>query len=173
MPRKGRTVSLRGTDFHLANAGKRHVAVSMFRKGHGFVGAAILLRQEKERRGVRDEGFEWVVLHLLCQGIEVALKGLLLLRDYDRYRPRLKPLGHNIYKIAEETLAAFGLRELRPGLAAELKQLSALYSRHLLRYGGGYDLLVNPRTIARDRVFRRLVACFHLAQRELGKGLSS
>jgi hypothetical protein len=28
-------------------------------------------------------------------------------------------------------------------------------------------LLVDPRTVATDRVFRRMVACFHLADRAL------
>lgn len=45
--------------------GKRLVASSMFAKGKAFLGAAILLRQKG--------GYEFVVLHLLCQGIEVTL----------------------------------------------------------------------------------------------------
>lgn len=54
--------------------GKLRVAQSMFRKGQGFIAAAMLLNQENKHS---DEGFEWVVLHLWCQGIEVGLKGLL------------------------------------------------------------------------------------------------
>jgi hypothetical protein len=90
-----------------------------------------------------------------------------LFKDYDRFKPRLRKLGHNISKVAEETLAAYGLKPMRPSLAKELGQLEVLYSRHLLRYGNGYDILVSPLTIERDRVFHRMAACFHLADREL------
>jgi len=72
--------------------GKRVVAESMYAKGKSFIGAALLLRQW--------EGYEYVVLYLLCQGIEITLKGLLLMKDYDRYKGKLKPVfGHNIKEL--------------------------------------------------------------------------
>jgi hypothetical protein len=152
----------------LTTCGKRAVAISMFRKGEGFIGAALAFSREKRNHGIKDEGFEWVELHLWCQGMEVALKGLLLLRNYDHYIKRLKkPLGHDLLRIAKEALAAYALKPLRAGLATELVQLSQLYSLHLLRYGSGYDLLVNPNTVPTGKVFHRLSACFHLAEREL------
>lgn len=140
----------------LAPEGKRLVAETMYAKGQAFVEAAALLR--------RNGGYEYAVLHLLCQGIEVALKGLLLLISYDQFKPKLKPLGHNLLAIADAASVACGIRPLRPRLRAELQTLSTLYSRHLLRYGSGYDLLVSASTIPSDDVFRRTASLFRLVR---------
>jgi hypothetical protein len=149
----------------LSRYGKRQVAASMYVKGKAFIGATLLLRQGNSEQN------DHVVLHLLCQGIEVTLKGLLLLRDYDRFIVRLrKPLSHNLFKVAKEASTAYGLKPLRGDLEGELRTLSNLYSQHLLRYGTGYDILVDPRTIPRELVFRRLAAVIRLAERELRRG---
>lgn len=138
----------------------------MYVKGKVFIGAAILLRRQGN-----SEQTDHVVLHLLCQGIEVTRKGLLLLRDYDRFIARLrKPLGHNLSKVAKEASTAYGVKPMRGDLDGELRTLSNLYSQHLLRYGSGYDILVDPRTIARERAFYRLEAVIRLAERELKRG---
>ncbi|MDQ3772934.1 MAG: hypothetical protein M3461_00320 [Pseudomonadota bacterium] len=150
----------------LSRYGKRQVAASMYVKGKAFIGATILLRRQGN-----SEGTDHVLLHLLCQGIEVTLKGLLLLRDYDRFIVRLrKPLGHNLFKVAKEASTAYGLKPLRGDLDGELRTLNNLYSQHLLRYGSEYDILVDPRTIPRELVFRRLAAVIRLAERELKRG---
>ena len=150
----------------LTRYGKRQVAASMYVKGKAFIGAAILL----QRQGTSEQT-DHVVLHLLCQGIEVTVKGLLLLRDYDRFIVRLrKPLSHNLFEIAKEASTAYCLKPLHGDLHDELLTLSNLYSQHLLRYGTGYDILVDPRTIPRERVFRRLGAVIRLAERELKRG---
>ena len=62
---------------------------------------------------------------------------------------------------------------MRADLAEELRTLSNLYSKHLLRYGSGYDILVDPRTISRERAFRRLGATIRLAERELRRAESA
>lgn len=135
----------------------------MYVKGKAFIGAAILLRQQGN-----SEQMDHVVLHLLCQGIEVTLKGLLLLRDYDRFIIRLrKPLGHNLFRVVKEASTAYGLKPSRRDVEDELCTLSNLYSQHLLRYGSGYDIFVDPRTISRERTFRRLAAVIRLTEREL------
>jgi hypothetical protein len=139
-------------------AGKSTIAASMYSKGMAFIGAAILLRQQG--------GYQWVVLHLLCQGIEIVMKSFLLIRDYDKFKPRLKKLGHNLEKIVKVTLKEFKLNPLPPAVATELKALNSLYATHLLRYGSGYDILVDPKTIAVDRVWRRLHATIRLARRK-------
>jgi hypothetical protein len=160
-----RIVEARGHAF-LSRYGKRQVAASMYVKGKAFIGAALLLRQQGN-----SEQTDHVGLHLLCQGVEITLKGLLLLRDYDRFIVRLrKPLGHDLFKVAKEASTAYGLRPPRGDLNDELRTLSNLYSQHLLRYGSGYDVLVDPRTIPRERVFRRLAAVIRLAERELRRG---
>ena len=134
----------------------------MYLKGKSFVGAAILTHRQSD-----SEHNDYVVLHLLCQGMEVVLKGLLLLKDYDRNILRLKPLGHNIFKVTEEVSAAYGLKPMCANLERELRDLNKLYTKQLLRYWTGYDILVDPRTIPRDRVLRRLCAAIRLAEREL------
>lgn len=137
--------------------GKRLVAESMYAKGKAFLGAAILLRDQK--------GYEFVVLHLVCQGIEVLLKGLLLVVDYDKFKPELKKLGHNLLRIVDAASQPADLRSLRSLVRTELEGLNRLYSRHLLRYGSGYDILVDPTTIPSKRVLRRVVALLRLVER--------
>ena len=140
--------------------GKQLVAESMYAKGKSFLGAAILLRQQG--------GYEYVVLHLLCQGTEITLKALLLLRAYDRYKPRLrKPYGHDLEALVADAVAEFKQHPLRSGLATELRTLNSLYARHLLRYGSFYDVLVDPVTISSGRVLRRMAAVLRLAERRM------
>jgi hypothetical protein len=155
-------VALEGTA-RLTRHGKRAVAASMYAKGKSFVAAAILLRQQG--------GYEYVVLHLLCQGTEIIVKALLLFKDYDGYHRQLKkPLGHDLEKIAATAVDAFGLRPLRASLAADLGALNALYRAHRLRYGTGRDLLVDPASIRSDRILRRVAAVIRLADSQLVAG---
>jgi hypothetical protein len=156
-------VSARLTAGTLAQGGKRRVALSMYLKGKAFVGAAILLDRHAE-----SEQSDYVVLHLLCQGIEVILKGLLLFNDYDRYIDKLRrPLGHKLPKIAMEVSNAYGLNAMRAALASEMRTLHDFYSNNLLRYGRVSDIFIDPRTISRTTVFCRLAATIRLAEREL------
>jgi hypothetical protein len=138
--------------------GKRMVAESMYAKGKAFLGAAVLLRQKG--------GYEYVVLHLLCQGIEIVLKGLLLAIDYDKFKPKLKQFGHDLLKVTDAATSAARLPALRPRVRAELESLNQLYSRHLLRYGSGHDILVDPNTIPSRLVLRRMVALLRLVERK-------
>lgn len=144
----------------LTNHGKRMVAESMYAKGKSFVGAALLLR----RRG----GYEYVVLHLMCQGVEIVLKAMLLFRNYDSYKKRLKKdFGHDLEKLATGVIDEFGLHSLREDVATELKHLNSLYSKHLLRYGSFHDRLVNPSSIASRLVLRKIYAAIRLGDRSL------
>jgi hypothetical protein len=142
----------------LTTYGKRTVAESMYQKGRSFIGAALLLR--------RQGGYEYVVLHLLCQGVEIVLKSLLLHRSYDKYISRIRtPIGHDLERAADAVVAEFGRRKLSQELLLELRALNALYKRHLLRYGSGYDLLVNPETISSERVLTKIVRVIRIADR--------
>ena len=147
----------------LTNYSKRLVAESMYAKGKSFVGAALLLR----KRG----GYEYVVLHLMCQGVEIVLKAILLYRNYDSYKKRLKKdFGHNLEKLVTEVLDEFGFDSLEEDVAMELKNLNSLYSEHLLRYGSFHDRLVNPSSIASRLVLRKIYAAIRLCDRSLAKG---
>jgi hypothetical protein len=69
-------------------------ADSMYLKGKAFIGAAVLLQRHQRELQASSDDTEYVFLHLLCQGIELVLKGLLLRKDYDKYIARLT---HNKY----------------------------------------------------------------------------
>ena len=133
------------------------VAQSMYAKGKSFLGAAILLRQQA--------GYEYVVLHLICQGLEIILKALLLFKNYDKYRSQLrKPLGHNLKKLVAVSVSEFGVKPLSDALAGELEILNSLYSNHWLRYGSFYDILVSPQTIPSNVILRKIAAVIRLAE---------
>jgi len=144
--------------WHPSTHSKPMVAESMYEKGKSFIGAALLLRQR--------QGYEYVVLHLLCQGIEITLKGLLLMSNYDKYQDKLKSTyHHNIEKVAAAGISEFNVRPMRPALEAELRTLTSLYSSNRLRYGTLYDVLVNPEKILSGLALRRIAAVIRLADR--------
>ena len=154
------TVDMKAGKGHLTTHSKRMIGESMYAKGKRFVAAALLLRQR--------HGYEYVVLHLLCQGIEITLKGLLIMRDYDKYKDRLKrAFGHNIKKLVAAAVSEFNVRPLRPPLETELEMLSSLYSRQRLRYGTFYDVLVDPETIQSRLALRKIAAVIRLADRHM------
>jgi hypothetical protein len=66
-----------------------------------------------------------------------------------------------------DVVAEFKQHPLRSGLATELQALNSLYTKHLLRYGSFYDVLVDPVTISSGRVLRRMAAVLRLAERHL------
>ena len=150
-------MELKGVVSHWTPHGKRLIALSMCEKGKSFIGGALLLRKQG--------GYEFVVLHLLCQGIEVLGKGYLLLQDYDKYKPQLRRIGHDLDKLLREVEQVSGIHLLTNGVQLEITELSQLYSQHLLRYGSGMDVFIDPKTILSGRVLRRLVAVLRYADR--------
>jgi hypothetical protein len=136
----------------LTSHGKKMVAHAMFHKGKHFLGAAILL---EKRDGYRD-----VVLHLICQGIEIIQKGMLLAQDFDKYAPKLqKPLGHNLVRGSELLRDAFKLKPLKKATQEELCLLSEYYCKHLLRYGSIHDVIGGGgHNLEFQRVVRRAMA---------------
>lgn len=142
--------------------GKKLVAQAMYNKGKAFIGAAILVG----RNGGDAEHVDYVALHLLCQGVEITLKGLLLVKDFDRYWPRLqKKLGHNLVKIAWAASTAYGRKPPRGALSSELTELSKGYADHQFRYGGLADIFIRPQTRPRNRVLRYMCALIVLVER--------
>jgi hypothetical protein len=135
----------------------------MFSKGKNFLAAAILLRQ--------NGGYEYVVLHLLCQGIEIVLKALLLFKEFDKHRAMLSSkdggYGHNLVRLSGDVLSTFGLSPARSPLATELQRVNSFYSQHLLRYGSFLDIFVDPNTIQSDLIVWRILAGVRLVEREL------
>lgn len=134
----------------LSYHGKQVVSRAMYEKGRAFIGAAILVNQHK--------GNESVVLHLLCQGLEVVLKALLLAKNYDAYKPKLVKLGHNLVKVAAAARTATGLHIFTHGAHDELVQMNKFYSEHLLRYASNFDIFIDPSSIPHRRIFRHTIA---------------
>ena len=137
--------------------GNALVARHMFDKGKAFVGGAILMK--------RHNGNQAVVLHLLCQGVEILLKAGLLRVDYEKYRPKLRKFGHRLSATSKELHAATGLDVLPRAAGAELAVLERFYNQHLLRYGHTFDILVDYGTIPYKRVLMRIAAAVKLCER--------
>lgn len=150
-------MEISGVMTNWAPHGKRLIALSMSEKGKSFIGAALLLRKQG--------GYEYVVLHLLCQGIEVLGKGYLLLQNYDKYEPQLRSIGHNLDKLLREVEQVSGINLRARGVQSEVTELNQLYSQHLLRYGSAMDVFIDPKTISSNRVLRRLAAVLRYADR--------
>jgi hypothetical protein len=95
-----------------------------------------------------------------------VLKGVLLAIDYDKFKPKLKKFGHDLLKVTDAATSAAGIPALKPRVRSEMESLNQLYSRHLLRYGSGYDILVDPKTIRSRLVLRRMIALLQLIERK-------
>ncbi|PIT03047.1 hypothetical protein TSA1_21530 [Bradyrhizobium nitroreducens] len=150
---------------NLTDHGRKLIASALYSKGRSFVGASILLR--------KNGGDEYVVLHLLCQGLEIILKALLLFLDYKKYDKLQRKLGHDLNKVICAAIEGYHLHPLRPALDAEVKALSNLYSKHFLRYAGLQDIFIAPNSIEGERTLRRLAAVLRLANRALAKSAAS
>lgn len=137
---------------------KALVSRAMYEKGRAFLGAALLVNQKN--------GNAYVVLHLLCQGIEIILKALLLHSDYDTHRPKLKKLGHNLVKIAASVRTATGLHVFTHGALGELQTLNNFYMHHLLRYASNVDILIAPESIPHARVIRHALALVRYCEKD-------
>lgn len=137
---------------------KSLVAKAMYDKGRAFIGGALLVNQKN--------GNKYVVLHLLCQGIEIVLKAILLAKDYDRYKPRLKNLGHNLIKAAAAVRNATGLNVFTHSALNELQGLNTYYSNHLLRYASNFDIFIDPVSIPHARVIRHAFALVRYIERK-------
>ncbi len=86
---------------------KRRMAESMYRRGVLFLKSSQLLQDQM--------GYNFVCAHLMCQGLEIVLKSLLLMKDYDKYRytQKVKSYGHNLLRLANEVTSIYGLKPMR------------------------------------------------------------
>lgn len=144
----------------LSQYGKFLIGVSQYQKGCAFVGAAILSKAK-----MTTEAHQYVYLHLICQGLELIVKGLLLVHNFEKFRPMERKFGHNIKLLVETALPEFKQKTLRLGHEQQLQNLSNLYLAHHLRYAGLSDIFINPTTIESDKVFRRLGAVVRMGNR--------
>jgi hypothetical protein len=140
---------------------KRVISGMMYSKGKSFLAAAILLEEKS--------GDSSAVLHLICQGIEIILKAVLLAINYDKYHGKLKDkLGHDLTRLASETAKASGVKAITGDLLSELTTLNNLYKKHLLRYATNYDILLDTRAIESKLVVRKIHSTMRLLQKSKG-----
>ncbi len=131
---------------------------NMYKRGCSFALAAHHLKKEG--------GDKFVVLHLICQSIELILKSFLLYKDYDKYISKMKKINHDLEKAVKKVITEFGVgNKMSPSTADELKSLNFYYMNHILRYGIKYDLLIDPETIPIDNVLKKLNSTIRLANR--------
>jgi len=145
----------------LSQHAKTMIAQAMLVRGSNFLAAAILLKKHG--------GYQYVVLHLLCQGLEIIQKALLLSYDYGRFIKKLRDrseLGHDLLKGANAIVACYRLRPMKPELENELKMLNGYYADHLLRYASAVDILIDARSIPYDHVLRRAASLVRLGRRK-------
>ena len=158
IPMQPKTAQISGVGQPTVHA-KQAVADSMYSKGLAFLGAAVLTSQLAKKKenahGRPDEATEYVLLHLLCQGLEIVIKGLLLMHDFAKYRPILKrKFGHNLEKLVAEGVATGIVDAPSPEVVEELTELNKFFMEHRLRYGDFTDLFFNPLLIEHAYVER-------------------
>ena len=136
-----------GTRADLAPAGKRLIATGMVKRGKSFIEAAIMLRQQG--------GDPYVVRYLHCQGIEVVLKGALLLQSFDAYEPQFGVLGHDLEKLVDEYFRCLNrTRGLTNATKQQLCHLNSWYCGNHLLDGNAIE-------------YSRVMRCLNLVLRTL------
>ena len=125
------------TDKKLTKGGKALRAKQFLDYGLKFYGAAILLRKNNY------DGT--VTKHLVCQSLEILLKGILLKFDFDKYNGgELKKIGHDLDKCLKDYKKyhnEFGV-EVNNEVERQIKKINPLYKKHCLRYATILSLFV-------------------------------
>ena len=136
---------------HLSNYGKDLRSLAMYQKGREFIVAALLLRNE-DRAG-------YVYLHLVCQGVEIIFKSLLLFKDYKTYKPKLgnrKLFGHDLCKVVNVWSKKLNGGRVNKKFYKEIEALNDHYKGHNLRYGSNLDIFLTPRSFKTTEIIRQL-----------------
>lgn len=135
--------------------GKRLIAESMFHEGRAFLRGWHYLAKDP----LGGEPSQYVALHLLGQGTELVLKGLLLLADYDKYKPKLRQLGHDLpASLASVRLEYPALDKWDPVATEQFEELSELYKAQTLRYADLSHLFHAPSLILVDEFLKGLAS---------------
>jgi hypothetical protein len=146
----------------LTKSGKAYLTRAIFTKGKQFVASAVLLKQ----RG----GYQYVVLHLLCQGMEILQKALLLAHDYDTFKPKISKkneFGHDLLKGADAVSTAYRLRRVSGSLRSEIDALNQHYMANSMRYGSLLDIFIIPDSIPYRLVLRRCAALVRYGSKKI------
>lgn len=105
------------------------------------------------------EGHKFVYLHLLCQGFENIGKALILINNYRKYGPMLKPVyGHDLVKLLDELRIVYGSAFLSDEASAEVEMLSEFYKQHQFRYGDKLDFCLDYSSLRADQLHGSLIS---------------
>ncbi len=115
------------------------ITIPMYEKGRSFVMAAGLV--------LGYQGHKFVYFHLLCQGFQNIGKALLLLQDYDKYRPLLL---REVNKISDSDFFSVNASE-------EVFQLNDFYMNHSFRYGDDKSDFKDISFLHTDYLHRELI----------------
>ncbi|WP_314972632.1 hypothetical protein [Comamonas testosteroni] len=139
--------------------GKFRGAQQLYLRGKQFWVAAVLIDDKYYGDG-------YVVRHLMCQAIELVLKSLLLIQDYDKYDPMLrKNFGHDLLELSKETCSIYGIA-MRAPLEMELNRLNGFFKKHHFRYAYKVEPIFFPaNTFPIEHVRRRMRTMLRLADK--------
>ena len=164
MPRVAPSRSGRHTNrMPLSEYTKRVVAQKWMFRGAAFLEAANLLAEQTQV----SEDILMVKLHLLCQGIELFLKGLLLDKDYNLYYPKLKAFGHRLDLLADEVIKINNAPTMKTELRREFLILAQWYSRHWARFESGLGFVAMSGAPPYIRTLRRMLAVARVSRHSL------
>ena len=140
-----------------AKAGQKMIAQHLFDKGKSFIAAAVLLDQKK--------GSNDVVLHLICQGLEIIQKALLLAKDYGRFEPMLKKWRHDLVLAADQLQSAYGFNPIDESDRADLEEINVYYCQHLLRYSEIRNFIGGTQHLSGEKALRRAVSLLEIGDK--------
>lgn len=132
--------------------GKKLKGSIMFSKGKEFIGASILLKQQQENSS-------FVQIYLLLQGIEVLLKGVLLMEDFDKYSGEVlkKKFHHNIPKLISEVKGLYKISRLDSKFESAINALLSTNPWVGLRYAWAVDFFLDPMEYEVEMVYKKII----------------
>lgn len=148
----------------ITTAGKKAKAVTMFSKGFELFKASVLLRLDANR------STSFIQINLLLQAIEVLGKGVLLLKDYDTYFPKLRKYSHRLPKLLSEVRAKLGVKRNYKDFDAALTAIPSDWIS--LRYADLIDIVHDPNTYEVDILYRETYLSLRWIAKKYGINLS-
>lgn len=155
------TATFKVSAFKKTTKGKQLAAWRFYLRGRQFIRVAFTLDQD-------DPGDGYVVRHLLCQGVELILKALLLRKNYDKYRPLLRkaPFGHDLLGLLNEVKQLY-IVKLEPELLADITKLNSFFKTHLFRYSDIEAFLSPAETFPIRRCLEKLLDLMQVMDRRM------
>lgn len=154
-------LTFKPSDIKMTAKGKQMTAWHFYLRGRQFIRVAFTLDQDEPGDG-------YVVRHLLCQGIELMLKAILLRKNYDTYRSRLsrKPFGHDLIGLLDEVKRQYNVK-LEAELLADIKKLNSFFITHRFRYSDIEALIAPAHSFPIRRCLEKLLPLMQAMDRRM------